>query len=302
VSPEQATWRPRASAGASPAAVEPVKSDLIYDIGFHRGEDTDFYLKKGYRVVAVEANPELCAEGRERFAGPISEGRLTLVNKAVAEAPGKVTFYRNRNNSVWGTIDLLWAERNARMGSPSDEIIVEATTMEALLAEFGVPYYAKFDIEGFDMVGVQGLGAAKERPRYISVESDKDSFKALLREFAILTSLGYDRFKVVPQSKVPRQRCADLDYQFPEGSSGQLGEDAPGSWLTAEQAIAAYKPIFFRYALVGDDPVAPQWARSLAWRLGMRADWYDTHAKISDPDRSPAHAPPKWQDEAAHPV
>jgi hypothetical protein len=29
--------------------------DLIFDVGFHRGEDTDFYLKKGFRVVAVEA-------------------------------------------------------------------------------------------------------------------------------------------------------------------------------------------------------------------------------------------------------
>jgi hypothetical protein len=31
--------------------------DLIYDLGMHRGGDTQFYLEKGFRVVAVEANP-----------------------------------------------------------------------------------------------------------------------------------------------------------------------------------------------------------------------------------------------------
>ena len=32
---------------------------IIFDIGMHCGEDTDFYLKKGFTVVGVEANPEL---------------------------------------------------------------------------------------------------------------------------------------------------------------------------------------------------------------------------------------------------
>ena len=35
----------------------PKYSDLIYDVGFHQGEDTAYYLKKGFRVVAFEAHP-----------------------------------------------------------------------------------------------------------------------------------------------------------------------------------------------------------------------------------------------------
>jgi FkbM family methyltransferase len=256
-----------------------LRQDLIFDVGFHRGEDTDFYLKKGFRVVGVEANPELCGEARERFRGPIEDGRLTLVNRAIAAQPGKATFYRS-DRSEWGTIDPLWAERNARMGVASEPLTVETTTMAALISEFGAPYYAKFDIEGFDMVGVEGLRVASDRPLYISVESEKDSFKALRREFEILTSLGYDRFKIVSQEKVPKQRCKGFDHSFPRGSSGQFGEDAPGKWLSAGEAIEAYKPIFVTYALVGDDPIFGRPLRSLAWRLGMRPDWYDTHARL----------------------
>lgn len=41
--------------------------DLIFDIGMHNGDDSDYYLKKGFRVIAIEANPTLCALGAARF-------------------------------------------------------------------------------------------------------------------------------------------------------------------------------------------------------------------------------------------
>lgn len=31
---------------------------LIFDIGFHKGEDTRYYLYRGYDVVAVDAAPD----------------------------------------------------------------------------------------------------------------------------------------------------------------------------------------------------------------------------------------------------
>ena len=37
-----------------------VDRSLIFDVGCNDGQDSDFYLKKGFRVVAVEANPALC--------------------------------------------------------------------------------------------------------------------------------------------------------------------------------------------------------------------------------------------------
>lgn len=40
--------------------------NLIFDAGAHRGDDTDFYLGKGFRVVAAEANPILVDHLRRR--------------------------------------------------------------------------------------------------------------------------------------------------------------------------------------------------------------------------------------------
>jgi hypothetical protein len=64
--------------------------DLIFDLGFHNGDDTAFYLAKGSRVVAVEAHPELVEAGLRRFSSEIRGGRLILLHKAVCEASGEV--------------------------------------------------------------------------------------------------------------------------------------------------------------------------------------------------------------------
>ena len=39
-----------------------VRKGLIFDIGMNNGNDTDFYLAKGFHVVAVEANPFLALQ------------------------------------------------------------------------------------------------------------------------------------------------------------------------------------------------------------------------------------------------
>ena len=40
-----------------------MNNNLIFDFGFHNGDDSDFYLRKGYNIVAIEANPELVNKG-----------------------------------------------------------------------------------------------------------------------------------------------------------------------------------------------------------------------------------------------
>jgi hypothetical protein len=52
---------------------------LIYDEGAHKGEDTEFYLKKGFRVVAVEATPEFCESISNRFPEYVQSGTLSVV-------------------------------------------------------------------------------------------------------------------------------------------------------------------------------------------------------------------------------
>src|SRR5262249_5480686 len=47
---------------------------LIYDVGMNNGDDTAYYLRRGFRVVAIEPNPALVATACERFRREIETG------------------------------------------------------------------------------------------------------------------------------------------------------------------------------------------------------------------------------------
>lgn len=255
-----------------------VDANLVYDIGFHIGEDTSYYLKRGFRVVAVEANPSLHAAGTQKFAAEVANGQLVLLNKAVARQAGEITFHVS-DFTVWSTADVAWAARGAAAGFPTHPITVEAVTIADLLYAYGTPHYLKIDIEGFDRLVLEGLLETDARPAYISLESDKESMAGLRREFDLLTELGYNRFKRVDQRPVPQQRAAGVAWTFPEGASGNFGEEAPGSWQSAEQCLDGHWLTWIDYQILGDYRIAPRWLQSIWWRLGRRASWFDTHAK-----------------------
>src|SRR5215467_3283732 len=66
---------------------------LIYDVGMHNGDDTAYYLWRGFRVVAIEANPELVATAANRFRCEIEAGYLKILNVGIAAEDGELPFW-----------------------------------------------------------------------------------------------------------------------------------------------------------------------------------------------------------------
>jgi FkbM family methyltransferase len=260
-------------------------SDLIFDVGAHKGQDSDFYLKLGYRVVAIEANPILAADLRKRFSDEIRVGRYTLIENAIGETDQKITFYINKKYSVWSTSDPRWADRNRRMGAESEEITVQSIRFLDILKTYGCPHYLKIDIEGADMLCVDALFEIECRPKYLSIESTKTSWMGLLNEFNSLERLGFTRFKVIDQQCHKDGYFKDrngnaIDYVFEQGASGPFGESLDGTWLTKNQAIRRYIPIFLLYKTIGDNKPLRKILRRIpkGHRILRRPSWYDTHA------------------------
>jgi FkbM family methyltransferase len=277
----------RASPDVRGETVDRVENpDLIFDVGAHKGEDSDFYLKLGYRVVAVEANPALAAELRERFDKAIELGHYTVVENAVADTNGTVSFFVNKTKSLWGTIDPKWADRNEKVGAASEEIAVTSIRFPDLITQYGCPNYLKLDVEGADMMCVNALTATGCRPRYISLESTKTSWRELRAEFKTLQALGYTKFKVVRQGrhKSGEFTCVDgrtVSYSFDVDASGPFGDDLAGRWLTRRQALLRYLPIFFSYKTMGDTTALARrfgHVRLVHRVLNFLVGWYDTHA------------------------
>jgi FkbM family methyltransferase len=122
-------------------------SRLIFDLGMNNGDDTAFYLSRGYNVVALDANPALCEAAERRFRTAIDDGRLTLLNAAIWDSEGEAIFYLNLDNDHWSSLDIGWARRDA---SRVRKIRVNCLMLSRLFEKFGVPLYLKIDVEGVD--------------------------------------------------------------------------------------------------------------------------------------------------------
>ena len=234
---------------------------LIYDVGAHKGEDTEFYLKKGFSVVAIEAMPEFCGLLEQKFAKFRQAGQLKIVNVAVSRKAGPIDFYIDEKMSIWGTTNLDWVKRNELFGGgKTRQIVVEARPLMDIIEEYGVPRYCKIDIEGNDLDALKSLIGSDEVPPHISIESDKRDWNRLMDEFITFRELGYSRYKIVDQTLVrfqtspsPAREGNDCDHIFNADSSGLFGEELPGAWLDFPEAIEAYRSIFRGYALNGEN-------------------------------------------------
>lgn len=270
-------------------------SDLIYDVGLHRGEDTAFYLAKGFRVIGFEANAELIKACRARFTDEIAHGRLRIVEGAIDDSGAtSVAFFKHEHHSEFGTTDESWASRNRALGA-SERVDVPAVDFTATLRDSGVPYFMKIDIEGADHLCLQALTAFDVKPTYVSLESEKADFQALVEEFDLLGDLGYNRFAVVQQGGIQGTEiltsCLDgapLLYRFEAATSGSFGSDV-GPWLSRDAAINRYKQIYRMYRVFGEEgPVRKtRLGRGLRGQMTKRLNvplpgWYDTHATRVD--------------------
>jgi len=291
----------------------PKYKDLIYDIGMHKGEDTEFYLRKGFRVIAFEADPDLVSFSKIRLKNFIDQGRLTIIEGAIVAVDAKdmtqkqTRFYKNDSNSLWGTTCGSWAERNIRLGASSRTISVDKINFEVVLQNYGVPHYMKIDIEGSDMICLNVLKKFRERPNYLSIESDKISFAKIKYEIHVLLDLGYDSFQAIEQSAIPLSQSPPyppregeyIAQRFEPVSSGLFGSELSDRWKSKDEILRQYRIIRLGYYLLGDDGIIKRLEfrgnRSLRiltrnfWAIFTKVaipGWYDTHARHFSVDAS----------------
>ncbi len=113
--------------------------NLIIDVGMHDGADTALYVAKGFDVVAVEANPELVASARDRFARELEHGRLRLIDSAIAETRGTLPLAVAETNDFWSSLSPDFVARNEAEGIRHRYIEVPTVPFEEVLAEVGTP-------------------------------------------------------------------------------------------------------------------------------------------------------------------
>jgi FkbM family methyltransferase len=258
-------------------------SALVYDIGLHDGADTAHYLREGSRVVAVDANPAMCAAAETHFRHNIHTGQLTIINRGLAEHKGQLEFWVCDDVSEWSSFHRDIASRN---GAKHHAITVDCVPIMDIVDEFGVADYMKIDIEGNDRICIAGLTNAAAPP-YISVEMDHARGDEDIQRLA---ELGYRGFKLICQNnswhqvttrniwfyewgpnhrivrRVKRWKSAVANrlHGRRQGESGPWGEKTSGSWHSLDHALAVWRSLHKLDERLG--------TQGLGW-------WFDVHAR-----------------------
>jgi len=256
---------------------------LAFDIGFFNGDDAALLLMQGYKVVAIEANADLVARGRARFASALHSGQLVLLHQALArsaEAIGEVLpFYINRHNRQFSSFHKAvgcrpqgWpAARPDRslasaVGRDCDERPVRGESCASLFATYGTPLVLKLDIEGSEGPCIDALLQGSRRPSYLVMETMP--YSRAVGVYATLRDLGYDSFKWVDQTRLK-------DAGWGE-TSGPFGEGARDCHLG--YAWREYKSLT-RWHRVADALGRGRNEDVPTDALGCRPGWADVHAR-----------------------
>jgi FkbM family methyltransferase len=169
--------------------------DLVFDIGSHVGDRIGSFRRLGARVVAVEPQPLCMRAIRAIYA---DDDQVTLVEAACGEKAGSVRFFVNSANPTVSTVSSRFVEAaesaSGWEGQVWDaEIEVPAVTFDALVHEYGVPAFAKVDVEGFEDAVLAGL--SRPLPA-LSFEFTTIERAVAQRCLDRLSTLGFDGFDV----------------------------------------------------------------------------------------------------------
>jgi FkbM family methyltransferase len=265
-----------------------VEKDLIYDVGMHRGEDTAFYLSRGYRVVGIEANARLVELLHERFGPEERDGRVVILPVAVGPAAGTARLAVSRDETQYSTTDPKFIARGQRRDVGFDMVEVEMTTLDDVMGRYGTPYFLKVDIEGLDTAAVERLVDLDVRPPMVSIESRTAGPKAtvggVLSDVRLLRRLGYRRFKLVNQGRISKLDGTVLDregetvvYSHAAHSSGPFGDEAPGPWRRAGSIVPIMLGRLAYFHLLGEAGWFPSTRLGRSMREGAMS-WQRNHA------------------------
>ena len=174
-------------------------SKIVFDIGFNNGTDAKFYLSRGFRVVAVDADLSLVKIGLINFRSYVQSGKLVLVHAGIEEdLSADVVFYKSVGTNGQSSFD----PNKARCPQCVKEN-VPLKRCEGLF-DFGIPHYLRIDIEERHYTCVRALVNVRScyRPQFVSYGMHENAFKfsypILDTELMILLwKLGYREMKLI---------------------------------------------------------------------------------------------------------
>jgi len=170
---------------------------LVFDVGAHLGDRTAAFAGLGARVIALEPQPNV-ARWLRRLVGRRPE--VVVLEEAVGARAGTASLAVSSMNPTVSTLSGRWRadmpERNEgfREVRWDDEVEVPVTTLDLLIARYGLPDFCKLDIEGYEAEALAGLSRAVPAISVEFVRGGLDVARACVQR---LDEIGAYRFNAV---------------------------------------------------------------------------------------------------------
>lgn len=194
--------------------------DLVFDIGAHLGDRSVAFVGLGARVVALEPQRRLLPWLRWFIGG---DERVTVRALAVGRAKGSGRLAVSRRTPSVSTLSEEWRAgvvdansgfRSVRWDRTEE---VPVTTLDDLIAEFGLPKFCKLDVEGYEAEALAGLSEPIEAVSVEFVSGGLSVALACVRRLEALASYEYNAIAGEGRS-----------YHFPEWAT----PDRVTEWLS----------------------------------------------------------------------
>lgn len=191
---------------------------LVFDIGANKGNKAYAFNKMGYNVVCFEPERKSLETLNYRFK---NNANIKIVNKGVSDSEKVLTLHVHDFRSGYNTLSNKWVDvlqnSNENRWHKEMNILesydVQTTTLDKLIDEFGMPLYAKIDVEGYELEVVKGL--SKKIP-FITFEANLPEFSSETKEI------------------VNRLASINSNVQFIVTHSEQLVGD---NWMSAHEML-----------------------------------------------------------------
>jgi FkbM family methyltransferase len=172
------------------------QGDLCFDVGASIGSRTEIFLQLGAKVVAIEPQDQPFRALIKRYG---RNKNLVAINKGLASKEGTTQMFLCYADAV-SSMSKEWISRVRAGGRfPSgynwnEEATVQVTTLDALIASYGVPTFCKIDVEGYEYEVIQGLSQAVPM---ISFEHTPQVTETSLSVMTHIEKLGHYEYNYV---------------------------------------------------------------------------------------------------------
>src|SRR5208283_5610820 len=124
---------------------------LVFDIGANVGVVSAVFTSLGARVVALEPNADCVRHIQLSYAGE----KLEVIQAAAGQANGLIVLNVADESDAKSSVSKEWMttigeQDQSYRGVWTRRTVVPMVTLDTLIGQYGVPYYIKIDVEGFE--------------------------------------------------------------------------------------------------------------------------------------------------------